>query len=165
MHRETIHNDNNNDMADRIIIHSLEKVVSKESAIKLREMGFNQFCDCYYHTDNDDPYDYEMGNNQLNNDNFEDYHERCSAPYVNQALLWLMHTYGIALEVKTYYNKKSETGFEYSVKIKFGEDSYFQISDIDYQTALHHALHNLLVGTCISEPEKRAQFYFIQKED
>ena len=125
-------------------------------------MGHDAWCDCYYHTDNDNPDDYEMGNNQVQNSTFEDYHERCAAPYVSQALLWLMQFKGIAVDVRTYYSETSETGFEYSVKLKFCEDSFVSGVSIDYQEALRLAIDSLLLGTCIDDPNKN--FMFIQKD-
>ena len=138
-----------------------ERVVSKEAAIKLRKMGHDAWCDCYYHTDNDEPDDYEMGNNQVQNSTFEDYHERCAAPYVSQALLWLMQFKGIAVDVRTY-PANNESGFEYSVKLKFGEYDFVSGTDIDYQEALRRAIDSLLLGTCIDDPSKN--FMFIQKD-
>lgn len=140
-----------------------EKLVSKDAAKILRKMGHNDWCDCYYHVDNDDPDDYEMGNNQVCNDNFEEYHKRVAAPYVSQALLWLMQFKGIAIETKTYYDANSESGFYYSVKLMFGDENYVSGTNIDYQEALYMAIDSLLFGTAISDEYRNLMF--IKKEE
>jgi len=118
------------------------ELVSKEAAITLKEMGHDAWCDCYYHTDNDDPWDYEMGNNQQCNSSLPG--ERVAAPYVTDAVLWLMQHKGLALEVATVKDKESETGFLYVVTLKFLDERGFRVTDIDYQKALVTAVDKLL---------------------
>lgn len=147
-------------MDKKLYIKKLEKIVSKDAAIILRDMGFNQFCDYYYHTDNDSEDDYDMGDEQMSNECLTG--ERCSAPYVTQALLWLIKVTGIAFNVRTYHDNKSATGYVYVVKLMFGNYGDVSCDDADYQTALRDAIDALLVGTCISEHP--GQFKFVQKE-
>ena len=147
-------------MDNKLYINNLEKIVSKDAAIILRDMGFRQFCDYYYHTDNDREDDYEMGHEQTSNDFLTG--GRCSAPYVTQALLWLVNVTGIAFDVRTYPDDKSDTGYVYVVKLMFGSCCDVSCDDADYQTALRDAIDALLVGTCISEHPIR--FKFVQKK-
>ena len=82
-------------------------IVSKETAVALRQIGFNEWCDKYYHVDEiyeDDPDSYEMGSNQKCNENFEDYHERVAAPYVIDALLWMHYRLDIMFDLNAYRN-------------------------------------------------------------
>lgn len=120
------------------------ELVSKEAAITLREMGHDAWCDCYYHTDNDDPWDYEMGHHQVCNSSFEDYHERVAAPYVTDAVLWLMQHCGVALNVDTPADKESDTGFIYVVSLMWGGGFAIRCGDTDYQKALRIAIDRLL---------------------
>lgn len=147
-------------MDKELYFNNLEKVVSKDAAIILRDMGFNQYCDCYYHTDNYREDDYEMGREQTSNECLVG--ERCSAPYVSQALMWLVNVTGIAFDVMTYPDDKSDTGYVYDVKLKFGNCGNVSCDDADYQIALRGAIDALLVGTCISEHPIR--FKFVQKK-
>lgn len=117
-------------------------VVSKDTAVFLREHGHNEYCDCYLHTDNDNPWNYEMGNNQQCNSSLLG--ERVAAPYVTDAVLWLMQHKGIALEVATPVDKDSETGFTYIVSLKWGDNLMSRCGNIDYQKALVVAVDRLL---------------------
>ena len=118
------------------------ELVSKEAAITLKEMGHDAWCDFYYHTDNDNPWDYEMGNNQQCNSSLLG--ERVAAPYVTDAVLWLMQHKGLAFEVATVKDKESETGFMYAVTLKFLDERGFRVTNIDYQKALVEAVDKLL---------------------
>lgn len=128
---------------EREFIPKLQKLVSKEAAITLREIGFNQFCDCYYHTDNDEPDDYEMAHEQVCNDSFEEYHARVAAPYVCDALLWLMRKKNVSLLVDFFPNKSSETGISYQVELHYSHNGEIKCAigvDTDYQAALRDAI-------------------------
>lgn len=117
-----------------------EILVTKDSARKLRLLGHNEWCDCYYHTDNDDEYDYEMGNNQIRNDTFKDYHERIAAPYVSEALLWLMQEKNVGLEVKLDKEHR-----KYHVTLIIGSHRYTSsYYKLDYQEALKEVIDELL---------------------
>lgn len=129
-----------------------QKVVSKKSAKVLRAIGHDSFCDCYYHTDNDDPWDYEMGNNQVCNSTFEDYHERIAAPYVTDALIWLIQNKGIAFDVISG-KAKTETGLEYLVTLKWGFRHQIGAKEEDFQDALCAAIEMLLTDQEFVESE------------
>lgn len=118
------------------------RIVSKEVAIALRTIGFNEWCDIYYHVDDiyeDDPESYEMGNHQVCNESFEDYHERVPAPYVIDALLWLSYKLDSYFEIK-----KVERG--YSVFITKNDRSR-AVSTVnkDQQEAIKEALDKFLL--------------------
>ena len=118
-------------------------VVSKTVAQWLRDMGHNEFCDCYLHTDNDREDDYEMWtSNQHCNGDLPDSAERIAAPYVSDALLWLMQFKGIAINVSPETYILSESGFIYSVTLLGSKEPVIAIS-FDYQDALYQALDKL----------------------
>lgn len=120
-------------------------LVDKSSAIILRRLGHNAWCDCYYHTDNEDEDDYEMGNNQICNDNFQDYHERVAAPYVTDALLWLIQFNNIAVDITHTINHDHIV--DYDVKIYFGKvnNECVMAKNNDIQKAIRDAIHYYLL--------------------
>lgn len=118
------------------------ELVSKEASVTLKEMGHDAWCDCYYHTDNDDPWDYEMGNNQQCNSTLLG--ERVAAPYVTDAVLWLMQHKGVAQCVNITPSVNSETGFLYVVSLAYGRECGITATNVDYQKALVDAVDRLL---------------------
>lgn len=113
----------------------LHEVVNKDVAMFLREHGHNEFCDCYLHTDNDMQDDYEMwSRNQHCNADLPDSAERIAAPYVTDALLWIMRDMGVI-----FYSDYDKYNKLYKAYIKYydgagightlmGEDNDFQVS-------------------------------------
>lgn len=122
-------------------INMKRELVSKEVAVTLKEMGHDEYCDCYYHTDNDIPWDYEMGRYQQRNSTLLG--ERVAAPYVTDAVLWLMQHRGIAQSVDMEPSGDSETGFVYDVSL-YSKGVKVKVVNIDYQVALVKAVDLLL---------------------
>lgn len=126
-------------------------IVSKEAAIKLREMGYDQLCDCYYHTDeysHDD--DWEWAGEPVCNSAFSDNAERIAAPYVSEAILWLMRHNGVTMETTICNNDYNTKGYYYVVRINY-KDTYVSGKDSDYQEALGKAIDELLIKIGINE--------------
>lgn len=113
------------------------KVVNKNVAQMLRDMGHNDFCDCYLHTDNGLQDDYEMWAHQQHcNSDLPDHAERIAAPYVTDALLWLMQYKDVTVYTDHYPD-------EYQVDLYIGDDCYGMGVHTDYQDALSEALDEL----------------------
>ena len=112
-------------------------VVSKDVAQAMRDMGFNDYCDCYLHTDNDRQDDYEMwSRNQHCNSDLPDDAERIAVPYVTDALLWLMQYKDVTVCTDHYSD-------EYQVDLYIDDDCYGMGVHTDYQDALSEALDEL----------------------
>ena len=126
-------------------------IVSKEAAIKLREMDYDQLCDCYYHTDeysHDD--DWEWAGEHVCNSTFSDNSERVAAPYVSEAILWLMQHKGVAIETTICSGDVNIKGYYYVVKINY-KNTYVSGRDNDYQEALGKAIDELLTKVDVNE--------------
>ena len=126
-------------------------IVSKQAAIKLREMGYDQFCDCYYHTDefsHDD--DWEWAGEQVCNSTFSDNSERVAAPYVSEAIIWLMRHKGITMETTICSSEYNIKSYCYVVRINY-KDTYVSGRDSDYQAALFKAIDELLTKVDVNE--------------
>ena len=127
-------------------------IVSKEAAIKLREMGYDQFCDCYYHTDefsHDD--DWELDGEQICNSTFSDNSERVAAPYVSEAILWLMRHKGVAMNVSVKIDRGCAKGYCYIVAIRHSGAQFVSAKDRDYQAALFKAIDELLTKVDVNK--------------
>lgn len=122
----------------------LHEVVNKDVAMFLREHGHNEYCDCYLHTDNDMQDDYEMWTrNQHCNANLPDSAERIAAPYVTDALLWIMRYMGVI-----FYSEYDKYKKLYKAYITYYDGAglchTLMSEDDDFQVAISNAL-DLLV--------------------
>ena len=110
-------------------------VVSKDTAVFLREHGHNEYCDCYLHTDNDSQDDYEMWpRNQHCNSDLPDSAERIAAPYVCDALIWLMQNFHARIKV---YN--DGPGYSYHMFL-WSVGVFSEACDDDFQEAIYKRL-------------------------
>lgn len=118
-------------------------VVSKTTAQALRNMGYNEYCDCYVHTDTDQEDDCEMwAHRQHRNSDLPNSACRIAAPYVSDALIWLMQFKDvILLEVK--YNPADDYDLFYTVMLAYGKYNVVTHATY-YQTALYKALEALV---------------------
>lgn len=117
-------------------------VVTKTTAQALRDMGYDEYCDCYLHTDNDREDDYEMWpRNQHCNSELPDTAERIAAPYVTDALLWLMERKGIKFDVQSVPFPGS--GWEYYLTVKHPE-GHISLNGADFQEVLSAALDEVV---------------------
>ena len=129
-------------------------VVSKDTAIFLREHGHIEYCDCYLHTDNDSQDDYEMwSRNQHSNLDLPDSAERIAAPYVFDALMWLnQNGFVTSFDIAPTLDKSWDVKL-WSVKLYHNDKPACAMHE-DVQEALYRALDVLVSATWFKRASK-----------
>lgn len=134
--------------------------VGKDAAKTLCEIGYDEMCACYYRINTDYMGCEEFPFFEVHNNTYLSKRDLVAAPYVTDAVLWLMQHKGLAFEVATVKCKESETGFLYVVTLKFLEGRGFRVTNIDYQKALVEAVDEFLkelIDKSIKDERKNTQ--------